>query len=561
MLVLISSSCVSYAGSKDVNSAFEYRDIYLPEYSLQDSKRMNLDHLDEEWGIWGHNLENVLPDDPSDQIYAKDKGAINRNQFCFSSDKLFDYVSNHIRNQYLLSDSVRFAILPNDNGTVCLCSDCIRLGNKPGNASPAVHSFIDKLATKFPKHLFFTSHYSTTAEPPAKKMQPNVGVIVSAMEYPLTAADTPNELKFLELLSSWKEKTDRIYVWDYVMNFDDYFTPFPVFSVMQRRLKLYKDAGVTGVFLNGSGHDYSSLSLLKKAVLADLLNNPDVDWEQVLRTHAMEIFPTAGKDIADFMVLQEKMVSENGKKLPLYEGIGVAVKTYLPEKEFVEFYNKIVQHKKVAGDAEKLNLELLTDAMAYTMLELKRLNNDVRNTEKLKERLGRLPERDIDYYNEGAWSISQYLNEYNQMEQNAAQTAGKNLLKGVTLHPLTALDEDYQDITILTDGLLGMPSNYHNGNLISSADPELKISIPRQPGMQKLKVWLVNNPGFKIGLPEAVYVMVGGVKRKEMVPPPTANGTGHSSVEFDVSGDDDIVLVVRKNPEIKTMAIDEIEAF
>lgn len=561
VLAAIGYSCASYAGSSDVNAAFEYRDIYLPDYNLQDSKKLNLDHIDEEWGIWGHNLANAIPEDASEQIYAEINGRPDEDQFCFSNGKLFDYITDFIRNKYLLSDSIRFAILPNDNSIVCLCGDCVRLGNKPGNASPAVHHLINKLAKKFPEHIFFTSHYSTTKEPPAEKMLPNTGVIVSAMDYPITAGDSPKELKFLNLLEQWKEKTDRIYIWDYVMNFDDYFTPYPVFTPMQRRFKMYRDAGVTGVFLNGSGNDYSTFAKLRKTVLADLLVNPDQEWEPLLRKYASELYPTAGKDIADFMVAQENMITRNGSTLPLYEGIDKAVKIYLPEKEFVEFYNKLVTHKRNATGWEKDQLELMTDAMAYTMLELKRLNNDIDNTDKLKERLARLPAREVEAYNEGYLSIEGYLADYNFMEQQAAASRGTNLLKGVKLHPLTPLDEDYQDITIITDGQLGIPSNYHDGNLISSANPEFRIAVPRMPGMKKLKVWMVDNPGFKIGLPEAVYVTVGGMKLPEQVPQKTSANSGHAYLEFDVGQDGDIILSLRKNPEIKTMAIDEIEAF
>ena len=561
MFAFIGVGCATYAGSNDTNAAFEYRDIYLPDYTLQDSKKLNLDHIDEEWGIWGHNLGNAVSEDASNDIYAKVNGGTDDNQFCFTSDELFDNITDFIRNKYLLSDSIRFAILPNDNGIVCLCSECVSLGNKRGNASPAVHHLINRLAKKFPEHIFFTSHYSTTQEPPAEKMLPNTGVIVSAMEYPITAADTSKELNFLNLLEQWKEKTDRLYIWDYVMNFDDYFTPYPVFSSMQRRFKLYRDAGVTGVFLNGSGNDYSTFAKLRKTVLADLLVNPDAEWEPLLRKYATEFYPTAGEDIADFMVAQEKMVAENGRVLPLYEGIDKAVKIYLPEKEFVDFYNKLVAHKRNATGWEKDQLELMTDAMAYTMLELKRLNNDIENTAKLKERLGRLPARGIENYNEGCLSIEGYLSDYNFMEEQAAASRGTNLLKGVKLHPLTPLDEDYQDITIVTDGQLGIPSNYHDGNLISSASPELRIGVPRLPGMKKLRVWMVNNPGFKIGLPEAVYVTVGGVRKPEQVPQKMAESEGHSYLEFDVGGEGDIVVSLRKNPEIKTMAIDEIEVF
>lgn len=559
LMVVCSYSCGTAMADND--GTFEYRDIYLPPYTKDDAKALDLDFIEDSWGIWGHNLSQVVPADHSHQIYAKDGDDVIEEQFCFSSNKLFGYISDYIHNQYTFEDSIRFAILPKDNDIVCLCAECVKLGNSEGNATPAVVSMISRLAAKYPQHIFFTSHYSTTANLPEAEMPANSGVIISAMEYPLSAKESPKERQFVSLLDGWQQKTDRIYVWDYINNFDDYYTPYPVFSVMQRRFRNYRDAGVTGVFLNGSGNDYSTFGKIRKAVLAELLENPDTDWEEVLRTYTAQHYPVAGKDIADFMVAQEKMVQGNGRALPLYEGVPTALKIYLPEKEFVDFYNKIVRHKKSASGQEKEDLELMTDGMALTMLELKRIGGDMEGTAKLKERLGRLPARDIEGYNEGYWSIDRYLKNYNFMETHAREVRGKNLLEGKRLKVVTALDEDYTDISLLTDGLLGIPSNYHDGNLITSASPSFSVGIPRQEGMKKLKVWLVYNPEFKIGLPEEVWLSADGLRGKIQVPEKPAGQSGHTFVEFDVPPAGELVLTMKKDPEIKTLAIDEIEAF
>ena len=561
LLPVMGSCSYLHAGQEDTGAIFEYRDIYLPGTTKEEDEELELNNVSEDWGVWGHNLGNILPEDASKQIYAHVQGGYNKDQYCFSSPKLYDYIVEYIQGEYLFSDTINFAILPNDNDIVCLCTECVSLGNKPGNASPAVMNMIEKLAKKFPEHQFFTSYYSTTSDIPEKRMPSNTGVLVSAMSYPLSAIETPKEKEFMDLLRRWSEKTDNVYIWDYVNNFDDYFTPVPVFSVMQRRFRQYRDAGVKGIFLNGSGHDYSSFGKLKKTVLAKLLLNPDQDWEELLRKYAKEYYPVAGDHIVDFIVAQEKMIEENGKRLPLYEGMNTAVTTYLPERQFVEFYNNIVADKKVAEGDEKADLKMLANAMALTMLEIKRLNHDLEGTDHLKERLARLPAMGIDSYNEGCWSISTYLKNYNFMEEDAQATAGSNLLKGVTLHPRTALDEDYQDISILTDGQLGMPHNYHNGMLITSADPAFSISIPRVPGMKKIKLWMVYNPGFKIGLPMEAYLTVDGLKRAAQEPPKPTGGSGHSFLEFDVPPSGDIILTLKKDPEVKTMAIDEIQAF
>lgn len=558
-------NCIScgrlYADGGEDDEIFEYRDIYLPTINDDENEELRLHNIDDNWGIWGHNLSVVLPEIPSKQIYATYHGGLNKEQFCFSNSKLYNYIVDYINGNYLFSDSMRFAILPNDNSIVCMCATCRALGNTETNAAPAVFNLIEKLSKKFPKHKFFTSYYLTTTQLPKEHMAPNSGVLISAIDYPLTVNETQKEKEFMDLIAQWKTKTDKIYIWDYINNYDDYFTPYPVFSVMQHRIRKYRDAGVDGIFFNGSGHDYSTFSRLKKAVLAQLLQTPDADWRELLMHYAAEYYPVAGKDIANFMITQEEMVATNGKALPLYEGIREAKRIYLPEPEFVEFYNRLVAHKAAAKGDEQRELETMTDAMALTMLEIKRLNNDIEDTDKLKARLAQLPKQDIHYYNEGCWNINQYLANYEYMEENSRMTEASNLLKGVELHPRTALDEEYTDISIVTDGLLGMPSNYHNGNLISSADPAFSLSIPRVPGMSKLKVWMVYNPGFRIGLPEEVYITVGGVKQNAQVPEKPQGGAGHSFLEFNVPSGGDIVLTLKKDPEVHSMAIDEIQGF
>lgn len=549
------------ANTKVEDAAFEYREIYLPLTSKSDFQDYELNNLDVDWGIWGHNMSNVVPDDASITIYAKVNGNTEEDQYCFSSNKLFEYYCNYIDDNFGRHDSLRFAVIPNDNVIACLCEKCVAAGNTKGNATPAVANFVEKLAHKYPNHTFFTSHYLTTEKLPSRKLPANTGVMISAMQYPLAAGATNGEEKFKNILNSWQGKTDKLYIWDYISNFDDYFTPFPVFNVMQRRLKTYRDAGVHGIFLNGSGTDYSTFARLKKAVLSQLLINPDQDWKELLQKYSSEYYPVAGKDIADFIIRQEEMVAAHGKALPMYDGVETARKLYLPEREFVDFYNKIQSHKKVATGWEKQDLETMAEALSLTLMELKRINGKKDDDGHLVRRLKRLAPKGIEIYNEGCWTIRHYLENYEFMEAHAKEVEGKNLLKGVTLQARTPLDEDYSDITIVTNGMLGIPSNYHSGNLISSADPALDIAVPRVEGMKKVKVWLSYNPGFKIGLPQEIWLMSGGQKIASQVPPRPKGDTGHAMVEFDVPAQGDIVLSFRKNPDVKTFAVEEVEGF
>ena len=73
-------------------SPFEYREVYLPELPMNEGRSLNLNSLDTDWGIWGHNLSVVLPANPTPSVYARSGNSVNNTQFCFSSDALYRYI-------------------------------------------------------------------------------------------------------------------------------------------------------------------------------------------------------------------------------------------------------------------------------------------------------------------------------------------------------------------------------------------------------------------------------------------------------------------------------------
>lgn len=547
----------------EASSPFEYCEVYLPELASDEYVPLRLNNVDRDWGIWGHNLSVVLPQKPSSNVYAKTGHSVNRDQFCFTSDVLFNYIKKYISDNYGYSKTMRFAILPNDNSVVCLCKRCIECGNTAYDASGAVYYMIERLTKQFPNHLFFTSYYRTTCSLPTQPLPDNAGVLVSAIFFPLSTCYTSGEDDFLKLLSQWSTYTNHIYVWDYINNFDDYFTPFPIFDIFQHRLCLYFQAGVKGVFLNGSGTDYSTFYRLKTHVLALLLSDPNVDWRPLLRNFCLERYPVTGDVICDFIVKQEDMVGKQRETLSLYEGVPTAVKTYLPADDFVKFHNKLLSLLPETKGREHKSIEKITRAMMLTHLELKRMAADTIGCEKMLKELSKLSADGIIAYSEAGGTIESYVHDYRYMLHRADETWGMNLLKGVRLEPLTELDEDYNDISILTDGLLGIPSCYHCGQMLSSANPVLRIAIPRVQGMTRLRVNMTKNSIYHISLPLRVSLTLDGREIGSIVPVPSSSHLQRAVADFDVpcTCKGKLVLNVYRDLEDRTMALDEIEGF
>lgn len=547
-----------YTGS----SPFEYREIHLPALPEEEGPKF-LNSIDLDWGIWGHNLSVVLPDKPIPSVFAKDGITVNKSQFCFSSDALFKYIRDYIRDNYGYEPTVRFAILPNDNSYVCTCDACVACGNTEHDCSGAVHHLLERLCGEFPNHLFFTSHYRTTSKVPATPLPENAGVLVSAIDFPLSPVYKKAEDEFVSLLSQWSGLTSHLYVWDYINNFDDYFTPYPVFDAIRHRLQLYVRNGVNGVFLNGSGYEYSTLYKLKTHVLAALLEDPNTQWRPLLRDLCREKYPVTGEAIGNFVTLQEDLATEKGLSLPLYEGVPVAMKTYLPAREFVQFHDELLRLLPDTRGQEFEDVQKMSRAMMLTRLELKRIAGDTFDTEPMLKGLEECSRHGVIAYSESGGSTASYLSEYRFMLEHAREMDGKNQLKGVRLQPLTALDEDYTDISLLTDGVLGLPSNYHCGQLISSAKPTLRISIPYRDGMRRLRVYMTRNVIYHIAFPESVSLTAGDRKLGTVVPTPVPGNLQRAVAEFDVSSvsKGTLVLSVIRDLEERTMALDEIEAY
>lgn len=558
----IFTSCSHASEVNKETSAYTYKEVFLPEGTGKNAKKLGLNNLDNDWAIWGHNLSQVLPDKPSETIYAKINGSTNRKQFCFSSTRLYDYITDYIRNNYTPFDHARFSIIPNDNDIVCLCVKCVEAGNTVGDASPAVMSLINKLATKYPNHIFYTSDYRTTRNVPEEPMLENTGVLVSAMPYPLTYDTSSEEIDFMKTLDTWSQKTGRILIWDYVNNFDDYFTPYPNFGIMSERFKKYRFHDVNEIFLNGSGRDASSFSHLKTLVFAELLKNPDLDWQKVLSEKVKEIYPESGEIILDFLMTQENFVRNHHSRLPMYEGVKVAKENYLPEQEFMMFYDRLKTLRNEVTETEAKELDLLLSELAYTKLELARINGNLDGTAEALEDFEKLRDRKVEAYSESGWQIDSYVRDYNFLLDHAKATDGKNILKGVALKSLTPLDPDYRDISVLTDGVLGMPSNYHNGHLIITPDTDVRIEIPvHENNSGTLNVWLSYNPGYRISLPMSAALSGEGMEKiTRSVDYPKVN-SGHYQLEFPVPGDVEgpLYLTLKKDPDTRSIAIEEIE--
>lgn len=557
--------------------AFDYQSIYSPSGLNPDyTGVMGLNNFDDSWGIWGHNLRKVLGDNV-DKVYATIHGKTDDSQLCFSSEEMYRQIESYIADNIGEKGSSRFVIAPDDTPYACTCASCTAMGNTEKNATPAVTELLLRLSQRFPKHSFFTISYLSTKQVTDKQLPSNAGIIVSAIDFPLRRIDGKNaqEKKFMQQLNQWKKVTKNIYIWDYINNFDDYLTPFPILKIAQQRLRFFKQNGASGIFFNGSGYSYSSFDEMRTFVLSALLINPELPVEELVRDYFNQEYPLSKEWLYDYYINLENSV-QSGKKLGIYAGIAELEQSFLNPEKFIKFYDEMGDYVSDAKGKERKKLHELQTALSYTRLEMgrnhsydpygyaQRNGKQIQPTPQARKWLTQLKEHHaftgMEYYNESADEIDYYIKEWEQYI--LASDIKKNLFLGIM--PSSTPPTDKDGLKRLTDSTHGLPGNYHCG-WTTLPKEEYEISLPVK-GINKtgnIYISFLNLPRHRFYPPRQIEISKDGAIYK------TINLETDDSVEkgelvktttpIDLNGAEqvNIKVMVAKKPRAQ-IGIDEI---
>lgn len=555
---------------------FIYREPhFLPNMEYEYAPLIGTDMVETAWGLWGHGIEKIVKSEPDNAIYAREKGKVTKEQFCFSSLELYMLIKSYIIDNYGEKQNLKFTIMPNDNRIACDCERCIDAGNTFGNAAPALNIFVSKLAKSFPEHTFYTAAYLTTEMPPGESYPTNTGIIISTIDLPKGVALQPSGAvsKFVGLTNTWKAKTSNIYVWDYAANFDDWFTPLPVLLALQKQLKFFKEHNVNGVFLNGSGYDYSVFDDVKTHVAAALMMNVNADVADICRKYFVHFYPESGEHLADYYLSLEQKAMKINKPYQMYGSIEKSIIINDPQA-FVEFYDSLESYIKKSTGEEKDKLIKLQTALSFSRLRLAsalgsstygfgtKANNTIVPHPEIELYINRLRRyknyEDMRNYKEADGLLEDYIKDIEEKFNHPA----KNLLLGATINAITNPDEDYSNMNILTDGILGYSGDYHQGWMLVSKQSfrfEIKLNAAAQKNAV-LKLRFLNDTKHNILPPSKVIISVDGKKYTEITSfKKEGSNLIESATNIKLSGVESLTIeMINQTGEGVKMAFDEI---
>ena len=307
--------------------AFQYREVYLPPaFDDEYLDWHRLQRFEALWGIWGHTFSKLLSPKTyfaeHPEYFSLVNGQRKPSQLCLSNDTVFSLITDNLSRQMESNPKAQYwSISPNDNNGYCTCQHCRKLDEAEGGPQGSLLHFVNAIAERFPTKTFTTLAYGYSARAPLiTRPAKNVIILLSSIEayrsHPLAEEKTAES--FRNNLTSWKQKSSRIFVWDYCTQFTNYLTPFPVVQNFQSDFSFLLREGVNGVFEQGSGHTYSDMPELKTYVLGKLLWNPKWNADSLTNAFATAYYGKAAKDVGAYLSLLQKNLKESGTRLDIY---------------------------------------------------------------------------------------------------------------------------------------------------------------------------------------------------------------------------------------------------
>lgn len=427
-----------------------------------DSSQSNIEELQYEgWGTWCHDCyEYLSPDEYFDSHpeYFSEKDGVRVKEYggreaylCLSNPEVFEIVKDSLTEKIKENpEQTYWDFSGNDNPSLagCECDQCKAADKAAGGTGMGtLLPFLNKLAKAFPDKYISTLAYLHTLKAPNNiKAEPNVVIKLCSMPGDQASSYldglNQNSAQFKEQVQNWSEITDKIVVWDYVVNFAHLLMPFPNFAVQAENQKFYEDNNIIGIFHQASREKGGEFACLRAYVLSHLMwEGSSMEVSECVSKYVTAYFGSAAPKIIEYMNLCARELSQSGNSLGLYDGLLAHYKSGFLSEENVLKYESLINEAKnaVLGDSV---YEKRVEEAEISVLYAKALLPEISNSERQRalDSLNALCSKhgitmvcewdSLESFN--ASSLSQIIkNEKNELRKpvyNALKTAGVIIL-------------------------------------------------------------------------------------------------------------------------------------
>ena len=380
---------------------FEYRDAYFRfafDGAFCAKNRLNTtlgDISAEKGGSFKffnchHSFHDLVPPgeyfEEHPEYFALVDGKRNEEQLCLSHPDVLEIALARVERWITEHPECKvFSVAQNDNQSYCQCDACRtdyeKEGSPAGNIIPFVNKIAERIEKKHPDVLIHTFAYQYSRVAP-KHARPRQNVIVRLCNIecewgdPLetVAASSPDSksAEFLKNIREWSEICDRLYVWDYAVDFSNYLQMFPNFFSMAENIRYYKRYGVKGVLQQGnfSYGGGAALDDLKAYLISHLLWNAEADVQTLIDEFCDGVYGKGAPYIKEYISVICNAVK--GYRMTLYDYPDAA---YLSD-ELLERCDALFVKAEQAAENETIRKRIEREHLSVQYLQTVRLADD-----------------------------------------------------------------------------------------------------------------------------------------------------------------------------------------
>lgn len=509
---------------------FSFRELYFPGRYDPDYRawhKLN-SHHDGSWGMWVHTFDNLVPPEKYFSEHPEYYSEINGNrlqngQLCLSNTDVFNVLVANLRKKMAAMPEAKYwSVSQNDNYLACQCNECRKISEETGGESGLMLTFVNKVATLFPDKIISTLAYQYTRSAPhhVKPLQ-NVNIMLCTIECnrSMPIADDPSGDSFVKDIKDWTKLTGNILIWDYVVQFRNYISPFPNLRVLQPNLEFFADKGCQLMFQQGSGAALSEFVDLRSYMIGKLLWDPEQDPEEIMKDFLYGYYGDAAPFLADYIELLHDELDMSGDNLWIYGYPYSGIDSYL-KPGLIPVYKDLFDRAEQAVDDDPAILDRVLFArlpldFAILDMSLHRVDEDLswfaeeNGQYKLKQDMenlldtftARCNRMDVKMLNEQRFTPDEYrlkIREYILKNEDRHMGIGKE----VTL--LTPFSPKYEagGASALADGLRGIDDYHFNWLGFEGEDLEAIIDLGEETTIQVISADFLQDVQSWIFLPK-----------------------------------------------------------
>lgn len=208
-------------------------------------------------------------------------------------------------------DKKVFSVSQNDTHGYCECEECTKVAEAEGSQSGPMVRFVnaiaDDIARDYPDVAIETLAYQYTRKPPKlTKPRPNVIICLCSIEccfiHPL-GTDEFNR-SFADDIRGWNRICDRLWIWDYIINYAHSICPFPNLYVLKPNINFFLENGVKGIYEESCYYTRGSeLQELRNYIMAQTLWDPSYDTDKAIDEFCAAYYGAAAGAVREYINL------------------------------------------------------------------------------------------------------------------------------------------------------------------------------------------------------------------------------------------------------------------